>query len=418
MYINPEKTKVKNTVCVNKESEECDEDFNSYWAGSDESDSDCDEVVLLPFPGKQGSTNKSSVIQENIDITMDYATMVRCMESKNSDLVNAETMAARQFISSLVPDGKTQSRLSTLTDLQIKILLPCIYVEASHKFNPLTAYNQKDMGEGDSGIDDNVAMLSGYGIFMKALNSISGMGGKSNKVECLLSSFKELVRVMLNVQLDESSLCHHDSHYVTHVSDVYDGDVLHKLLTEKMYSLNIKTLSYGHHLDMLPMDSSYRKSSEYFLINGLHDKGEARILDVMRGIFESYIEALEIDNIEKVFQITTDFQYLHLLPNANGRISQILRDCAAIYKGQLPFSALTECSHYRYLHHPVSKEHIEFMQALTEDILCAIENKTLTMGICKKDPYDILMKYEGNPFIHQDILSFKNKQNTYGGSAR
>lgn len=307
-----------------------------------------------------------------------YEKLIECIPRyKSHQTYKNEIAAIKQFKESLNVNNKLQARLSKLDDKQLQILLPCLYVEAAHELNPILAYNTKDIGYGCDN-DDNVAMLQGYTHLLSTLNNTFDPNKKLSfeaKVKETLTSIEELVTLLIGPNAIYYKYNYDSrSHFTFNKMDLYKSKNLDHTIENRKLTL-----------------SSLESDIELFFVDdvGVTNKG---IIDfspenrkqVMSKFASELVCAHAENDISKIFKLTSDFQYLHLLPNANGRTSQIIRDCFAINLGELPFSALHIMSHYTYLNEPVNKKHLNFMQRNFEKTLIAVENKKLTTDVYRK----------------------------------
>ncbi|WP_252090963.1 hypothetical protein [Pseudomonas sp. MWU13-3659] len=311
---------------------------------------------------------------------LNYTQMLDAANKKPMHLLAQEQAAAEQLIAALNNNTGVSNRLSKLSNEQIRVFFPCVYVEAKHRLNPIVAYNTKDTGCGDIEHDDNVAMLQGYGDFLTAVQEAAEgkAEGRSSaaRTERLLDRYLHLAGTLTNMNPGDV-FKGAGANYSVPATTVFKHEDIYKHLNGNPFLNQIKTLSCGHRLGIVPIDENIM----YCVTISDPEKKEA----IIREVLTNYISAIDTRNIDSLLQVTSDYQFLHFLPNANGRSSQIMRDCALMHLGHFPLSSLTTNSHYLSPQQPVEHEHFLFMQKNTEEILSAIEQQNLTLSLCKKN---------------------------------
>ncbi|MDA5536642.1 pentapeptide repeat-containing protein [Yersinia mollaretii] len=332
-----------------------------------------------------------------------YEKLIECIPKYKSHQINKNEIAAiKQFKESLNVNNKLQKRLSKLDDKQLQILLPCLYVEAAHKLNPILAYNTKDTGYGCDN-DDNIAMLQGYTRLLSTLNNTFDPNKKlsfEDKVKETLAGIEKLFTLLIG---DDFIYCKDDngrSRFIIYNKDFYKNEKPEHNIENNKLTLS----SLESDIELIVLNDKLAS------VNGIIDYSPENKKKVMSKFASELVYAHAKNDISKIFKLTSDFQYLHLLPNANGRTSQIIRDCFAINLGKLPFSALHHMSHYIYLNKPVKKKHLNFMQRNFEKTLIAIENKKLTTDIYRKTSpeaiKELLKKSRKESAIKHDVDRF------------
>ncbi len=331
---------------------------------------DLDNICLLPL-----STEEQ------------YEKIIECVgEIKSNDTLHQENDAIDAFRASLDTENKMQARLSKLDNQQLQILLPYLYVEATHWQNPIIAYNMKDIGFNYSKEDDNALMIKGYASLLSTLNGALGSNHNfsyENKVAKVASGIKKLAALLtepLFIADRGNTIFHIEKNYI------FDFDKLqHKIENNK---LTLDALKYDIEI--------FTKKNGIKALRGVIDNSIANKTKILDQFSRKLVNTHAQSDITGIFKLTSDFQYLHLLPNANGRTSQIIRDCFALHLGELPFSTLACMSHYIYLSGPVNQKHLDFMQKNSNAVLTAIEEKRLTTNIYKE------IIDEQIPFIEKD----------------
>lgn len=342
---------------------------------------DLDNIRLLPLSAEE-----------------QYAKIVECVgEIKSNDTLHQENNAINAFRASLGTESKMQARLSKLDNKQLQILLPYLYVEATHKLNPIIAYNTKDAGFKGCKEDDNALMIKGYTLLLSGLNAIyndknSHYEDKVRRVGYSIENLAELLTIqdIINVKCDSSFITMSKS--IFNVKDIIDNKIKNETLT-------LDTLKYK-------LDIVTNHDNSLIGINGITDGSVEKKRDVIHQFARKLVNAHAEGDIAGIFKLTSDFQYLHLLPNANGRVSQVIRDCFALHLGELPFSMLTNMSHYMYLSEPVDQKHLEFMLKNSRSVLTAIEEKRLTTNIYKEIIDKQKPFIEKNSATHFDTVMF------------
>ncbi|AOP98033.1 hypothetical protein [Enterobacter roggenkampii] len=317
-------------------------------------------------------------------IDLNYIQLLDVANNKEAGLLAQEKEVAELLLKALENDSGVNSRLSKLTNEQIRVLFPCIYVEANHKLNPIKAYNTKDRGVGDKNVDDNVAMLRGYSTFLSAVTEVTEdkKKGKSleERADSLLNSFHKLVGTLANVGL-ENVFGDHGAYYSVNEKDIYNLEGMKKNLKGGALAKKLKTLSCGHEVGVVTLYPN-------IMFCDIRESADQKN-NIMHEIFMKYLSCLDDGDVLGIFQVTADFQFLHLLQNANGRSSQIMRDCALMHLGYLPLSSLTNISHYLSPQQPVELEHFTFMQNISEELLSGVEGKNLTLSLCKRNTHEL-----------------------------
>lgn len=145
-------------------------------------------------------------------------------------------------------ESKMQARLSKLDNKQLQILLPYLYVEATHKLNPIIAYNTKDAGFKGCKEDDNALMIKGYTLLLSRLNAIyndknSHYEDKVRRVGYSIENLAELLTIqdIINVKCDSSFITMSKS--IFNVKDIIDNKIKNETLTldTLKYKLDIVT---------------------------------------------------------------------------------------------------------------------------------------------------------------------------------
>ncbi|WP_299144015.1 hypothetical protein [uncultured Vibrio sp.] len=89
------------------------------------------------------------------------------------------------------------------------------------------------------------------------------------------------------------------------------------------------------------------------------------------------IKLMSIDDVKKklmgIFSLTVDLQYAHVFRNANGRMSQVIRDSFSLLYNESLFPMLTSMSHYINPISGIDEEHFTFMQNMFSNALEKIE---------------------------------------------
>ncbi len=370
------------------------------------------QELEFPHAVPLGSSSRAidqSPCQPHLDLN--YTQMMDIANKKPIALLTQEKAAAEQLLVALGNNAGVSNRISKLSNEQIRIFFPCVYVEAKHKLNPITAYNTKDMGYGDEDEkhDDNVAMLLGYGNFLTAVKEAADGKEKGMSLDAradlLLNSYHHLAGTLINEapsEIFKSSAA--ESAYRVPEESVFKPEDIYAYFRRNSFQHPLKTISCGHVLGILPMNRGITYCTAY----------ESSKKDtIMHEILMKYISAIDSGNVGDIIQTTVDYQFLHLLPNANGRSSQIMRDCALMHLGRLPLSSLTTNSHYLSPLEPIECEHFSFMEEISEEILSAVEQQNLTLSLCKKGTPILataLAERAKTPAIEFDVKQFLGKE--------
>jgi Pentapeptide repeats (8 copies) len=358
---------------------------NIHWDQTDITnvEIDLDDIHFLPLSDKE-----------------EYTKIIECIKRlKSPEIMQKEISAINEFKKSLDVKNKVQERLSKLSDEQLQILFPCLYVEAAHKQNPIIAYNTKDPGYQSTQEDDNVLMIKGYTHFLSTLNNTFAPDNNKNdqeKLENVTKEIKDIIRLLTGVGIHAIYNDNLRSSFSVHKSYIYESEKLHKEIEKGKLTLS-----------ELACDITLDSDQDEISFHGTDKNSIVYMNKTLRQFSNDLISAHAKNDIVKIFKLTSDFQYAHLLPNANGRVSQIIRDCLSIHLGQLPFSALNFMSHYFYLKEPVDKEHLNFMQNNFDEIFTAIEKRELTVNTYRKaypeDQKKLLEISKDNPAIKLDV---------------
>ncbi|MHA1067154.1 hypothetical protein ACR9GP_25355 [Enterobacter ludwigii] len=95
-------------------------------------------------------------------------------------------------------DIDIQSQLKSLDSAQLQLFLSFIYVEASHKKPQFLSYNDKDGGENDPEIDDNLAIMQAYALMLQCVNyQIFGSNSWGDSFLNLKTALFEIIKIIL-----------------------------------------------------------------------------------------------------------------------------------------------------------------------------------------------------------------------------
>lgn len=367
---------------------------------------------------------------------------------KTPSVDQQEMEAIGKFRESCDLGNPIQARFARLDDEQLQLLLPCIYVERNHRFDPIIAYNKQDRGARVKNMDDNVNMIRGYTCVLSHFNKIIENGNQIDQhIREGVFSLTEIFKYSKEIFITQSKIFKENQGWLYNIEGIksklenyqkpkelknifYDSK---KLLLPKLDCyINIdlgiseeeaylrfakensleKTpnVKSDHIQDDIKESSLEKDEYRQIIFCGKIDRNQ----DVMEKSLEDFIHKLTVafknKDMVEIFNLTSELQYLHLFPNANGRISQIIRDCCAVHFGQMPFSALHSMSHYQHLITSNDIEHLTFMQKITEEVFCAVENKVLTAEVYRKNSLNAraeLLKYSSeNQNIEHDIDIF------------
>ncbi|MFM5540450.1 hypothetical protein ACET8U_22735 [Aeromonas veronii] len=327
----------------------------------------------------------------------------RTVNEKNSFLLKQEIAAADNLGKAI--NRCDNNKLSKLSNEQIRIYFPFVYVEAKHKLNPVVAYNKKDIGDrgnDDPMHDDNVAMLNGYADFLNAIIDDQAAKARgeslSSRASNLLEHYFTLAGNLTNTEPHRIFSHNADASYQVNVKEMFKGEEL----VSQTNKATIKTISCGHDLGIFGM-------GEKIAISDCHAPEYKK--EVMQVILQKYLDAIDKKDITKVQQCMIDYQFLHLLPNANGRSCQIMRDCALMLLGFYPLASLTSNSNYLSPIEPVNLDHIIFMETMSKNILDALEKNELTLELGKHNAPDSAKKLiEIANTTNAEIIKFDIKQ--------
>ena len=267
-----------------------------------------------------------------------------------------------------------QNRLKKLTIKQLQILLPYLYVESTHHHNPALAYNTKDDINETICEDDNIAMLEAYAGFMQVLkNTFRSEEPLTEKqqIEQVLAGIDSLSRIFVDPNKKKASC-----YFETSTDNIYRNNLLK--IEGKAGYIKLRALHGEIKCDTIGF---YHK---FVRFRGLKDQDENTISRLLVDFAGKLVIAYKLKQMDTIFHLTSDFQYAHIFNDANGRMSQVIRDCFALHLNLLPFSALQSMSHYMFLVSPVEPEFLNFMQNNSEEMLTDIENQRMTGCFFKK----------------------------------
>ena len=126
-------------------------------------------------------------------------------------------------------------------------------------------------------------------------------------------------------------------------------------------------------------------------------------LGILNKLSTELLSSYNNKDLLNIFKITSDFMYLHMLPNANGRISQVMRDCFALMLNEAPFPALTPMSHYMYIDSIPNQTHLSFMQSLFFKRLDMIKENNFKDLLSKNTIHSLITKNKGNEALDIDV---------------
>ncbi|CRG49827.1 pentapeptide repeat-containing protein [Yersinia wautersii] len=357
---------------------------NIHWENTDITDIsiELDDIHLLPLTAPE----QYKMLEKNVEI----------IENHNDGYKEIDKI--EKFKEVLDVKNKIQQRFHNLDNKQLQILLPCLYVEAAHRLNPVMAYREKDKGYSATEENDNVLMIEGYTSLLSTLNNAL----TPNENQCHAERVKNIalgIEKLIEILLGSNTLCIENltSYFRVHNSQIYKFKTLHKEIEKGKLTLNALKYDIG-----LTIDTNGEVTFNGVIDNTIENKNK-----ILYEFSNKLVSAHAKNDIVEIFKLTSDFQYLHLLPNANGRVSQIIRDCFSIHLGQLPFSALNSMSHYLYLNEPVDKRHLLFMQNNFDEVFTAIEKRELTVNIYRKtrpeNQEELLIMSKDEPVIKLDV---------------
>lgn len=341
----------------------------------------------LETNSKEVLVNKSAESEINKSLTGNMSAEGKInylLSEKGESIIKQEEKALNEFICSLSSAIPIQKEMSKLSIKQLSILLPFTYVESAHKLNPLIAYNTPDEGSKETTLDDNVAMIKAYGLFLSDLNVIlNGQENRSAKETLLATSIMKIFGMLLygdaksqdymgkttviSFITDINSLANKDTFRSELVMDDFFKNAMIEnvnLNRDTTYTLHIKTFKTDISLYFINHDNV--KFTSY-----TSRKMKRNIVEVLSA---ELLESYRTKNLLNIFKVTSDFMYTHMLPNANGRASQVMRDCFALMLNESPFIALTNLSHYMYINSMPQDEHLKFMQTLFTKRLNSIKS--------------------------------------------
>ena len=354
-------------------------------------------ISPLPPPTQNSPSNEKNVIK-------------LLMSQKDKTVKKQEEDAVRLLKFGLSNEIPIQKELLALSDEELQILLSSTYVEKSHKLHPLIAYNTPDNEKLETKVDDNVSMLQAYSIFITDLNKILNASYNEDlKITMLSNSIKKVLGMLYygnaNLGIYMNELRH--SFWWIPIKHIKNGNELFNLTKNgeancnlnKLLSVQIENFNYNINL-------SYEDANEDYLkvYSSVDPERKNNMINTFaRKLYNAYLNKSMVD----IFKLTSDFMYLHMIPNANGRASQIIRDSFALMLNQAPFPALTSMSHYINLDTKPTEKHLEFMQAIFIEKLDAIKNGRFDDLMSEEKLQILLSKYETDPDITLDYEYYK-----------
>ncbi|WP_230675294.1 pentapeptide repeat-containing protein [Yersinia pseudotuberculosis] len=304
-----------------------------------------------------------------------------------------EMQAVDELRHSLTKDNEIQKRLANLDNSQLQIVFSCLYTNASFRLNPLiTGHLEWEKHAFTKNGDANTNLIKGYANFLTTLNQAfisNGTQNKQEKTEHLVSGIKELSGLLVNnseclphkfsikklaLEMNTDKLKELDggkyeltTPYLKHTVG-FEIDYESRLLRE---SLEIKEYTNEYVLNL----AQQKKNGLTF--TGLNERTAKNIEHIYIHFAEELISAYENNDILKIFGLTLDFENLLLLPDENDHVSQVIRDCFALYLGELPFYAPNNISSTPLLSSFISKEYLVSMQNSFGHILNRTEQRVL-----------------------------------------
>ena len=342
------------------------------------------------------------------------------LSTKSENIKEQESDALSKFLLSLSPEIPIQNTLLDLSVKQLSILLPYTYVEASHPLNPLIAYNKPDTGTRYSeALDDNVLMIKSYALFLSDLNAIfNSHQCDEAKIACLSKSIQKIIALILYGDPKIQTYMHEN--YPRSFSTPSNAFVNETVICEKIKRQTDEFHEREHKDNKIPNDrfmnnfkigNFSQNISVYFDENKnieISSSIEAKYkLGLLNKLSTELLSSYNKKDLLNIFKLTSDFMYLHMLPNANGRISQVLRDCFALMLNEAPFPALTPMSHYMYIDSMPDQTHLSFMQSLFFKRLDMIKKNEFQDLLSESTINSLLTEYNENEALDIDFKLYK-----------
>lgn len=341
--------------------------------------------------------------------------------NKDENLKKQELDALSLFVSALSPNIPIQNKLLSLSSKQLSILLPYTYVESSHKLNPVIAYNTPDTSSFcNTSMDDNVAMIKAYSVFLFDLNLIlNGSENIKTKRVLLAASIKKVFGILLYGNEKNTGYMVDDNitSFTIPINTVYNNYLLGKKIRSDMAEFNNKNIFPGN----IPIKKemmcnhyieTFKTKISLYFINAFYLRvcsftTSTQKNDIIDLLAAELLVSYECKDLLNIFKVTSDFMYTHILPNANGRASQIFKDCFALMLNESPFGSLTCMSHYMYLDSTPEKNHLEFMQAIFIKRLDAIKENDFAILIEENQINTLIAECEENGPLKVDIDNYR-----------
>ncbi|MHA1067155.1 hypothetical protein ACR9GP_25360 [Enterobacter ludwigii] len=85
------------------------------------------------------------------------------------------------------------------------------------------------------------------------------------------------------------------------------------------------------------------------------------------------------NDINRIDEICSDFMYMHLLPNANGRVSQVIRNCFSLAMNVIPCAMLTQMTPYIYPGMEIDMNFTDALRNISSDVLNKIKCRKISL---------------------------------------
>lgn len=376
------------------------------------------QAIALPYSSNPYSVTEftNNLLKTN-SFSKKYVECLQIIGTKSDSIFSKEIEAINKIKKSFNLEVPIQKRLHELEDYQLLMFLPTVYVEAAHKLNPLIAYNSSDLTAEEIQLnkesatkeehhsDDNINMLLAYSKLLQLFSSyLFKIGNEKEKISLLKTLMYELSfdvsslsKAVINKFFENNeSACFPIPSNLIYRSSIFsdEGKPFRLLKLKKFDGIELLIEERGAN----------------FIINGVEVNIQDKLILIER-CASMLISSLEQKKVTDIIAITVELMYMHLFPDGNARLSQVLRDCCMLHIDQAPFSSLTHMSQYACIDINPDIEHFKFMQEITLMTLNSIEYKIFSNEIANRNGVfiqSLLQKCNPeNVLINWDIETFK-----------
>lgn len=304
-----------------------------------------------------------------------------------------------------------QARLKALDDVSLMLILPCFFVESSHKYNPIIAYDYPQIIDSTGNLhrDDYANLIKCYTHFLNVLNDIAedksnvSVDKRSkNLTEAIKFIAETIIEPRFGIFSNHKTRCNFDE------KDLFDHGFLKGLVYKNEDAL-VNLTAIEEEITVEKCNDS-NESLAVYLCRGVNKRENVDKEKILLRLSAKLLKAFDKKDKQAIFHLSSDLMYLHLFADGNGRISQVIRDCFAMHMGEPPYLGLRITSWYAYLGKEPDLKYLQFMQQNAERMLSLVEDGKLTPDACRwRDPQSIDRLWKAaseHPAIYRDVRLF------------